>query len=340
MRTRRSLPVTAWPTADRTAWTDALRDDDLFEAGPGAHLAASSRATLTHAYGRWLTAIGTADPVCLSLAPGSRITRERVKNYALRLRADGVSERTIADYIDGLRRVTALIDPDVPLDWIADAANNIRKGAPLPDKRDRLVPPAQMLALVDRLIASGMGAGPAAAIDLRDGLILGLLHHRAPRLGNLCAMTFDRHLRRTASGGLLIAFAAAETKGRRPLTFEVPDRLLPAFDHYLAKGRERTHGSETHSGLWPSRMGRPMSRSAIQRMVARRTLAAFGRAMHPHLFRTLAASTIVVEAPHRIDTVPALLHHADIRTADAHYIRADAVKASRTLAELIDALRG
>ena len=95
MRTRRSLPVTAWPTADRTAWTDALRDDDLFEAGPGAHLAASSRATLTHAYGRWLTAIGTADPVCLSLAPGSRITRERVKSYALRLRADGVSERTI-----------------------------------------------------------------------------------------------------------------------------------------------------------------------------------------------------------------------------------------------------
>ena len=30
----------------------------------------------------------------------------------------------------------------------------------------------------------------------------------------------------------------------------------------------------------------------------------------------------------------------DIRTADAHYIRADAMKASRTLAELIDALRG
>ncbi len=339
MTTRRSLPVAAWPTADRTAWAEALRDDDLFEAGPGAHLAASSRATLAHAYGRWLAAIGTADPDSLSLAPGTRVTRERVKDYVRHIRTDGVSERTIADYIDGLRRVTALIDPDVPLDWIADAANNIRKGVPLPDKRDRLVPPAQMLALVDRLIASGLGAGPSAPQDLRDGLILGLLHHRTPRLGNLCAMTLDRHLRRTGSRGLLIAFAAAETKGRRPLTFEVPDRLLPAFDHYLAKGRQRIPGAETHSGLWPSQMGRPMSRSAIQRVVARRTLAAFGRALHPHLFRTLAASTIVVEAPEQIDMVPALLHHADIRTAEAHYIRADGVKASRTLTALIDALR-
>jgi integrase/recombinase XerD len=339
MTTRRSLLVTDWPMADRTAWAEALRDDDLFEAGPGAHLAASSRATLAHAYGRWLSVIGTAEPDSLSLAPGARVTRERVKDYVLHLRADGVSERTIADHIDRLRRVCALIDPDVPLDWIRDAANNIRKGAPLPDKRDRLVPPAQMLALVDRLIASGLGTCPSAAQDLRDGLILGLLHHRAPRLGNLCAMTIDRHLRRTASGGLLIAFAAAETKGRRPLTFEVPDRLLPTFDHYLAQGRQRIYGSETHAGLWPSQMGRPMSRSAIQRMVARRTLAAFGRALHPHLFRTLAASTIVVEAPEQIDMVPALLHHADIRTADAHYIRADGVKASRTLGALIDTLR-
>jgi integrase/recombinase XerD len=339
MTTRRSLPVAAWPTTDRTAWADALHDDDLFEAGPGAHLAASSRATLAHAYGRWLAVIGTVDPDSLSLAPGARVTRERVKDYVRHLRADRVSERTIADYIDGLRRVCDLIDPDVPLDWIRDAANNIRKGVPLPDKRDRLVPPAQMLALVDRLIASGLGAGPSAGLDLRDGLLLGLLHHRAPRLGNLCAMTLDRHLRRTASGGLLIAFAAAETKGRRPLTFEVPDRLVPAFDYYLAQGRERIHRAESHKGMWPSQIGRPMSRSAIQRVVARRTLVAFGRALHPHLFRTLAASTIVVETPEQIDMVPALLHHADIRTADAHYIRADAVKASRTLGALIDSIR-
>lgn len=253
MTTRRSRPVTVWPVADRTAWAEAFRDDDLFEAGPGTHLAASSRATLAHAYGRWLAAIGTADPDSLSLAAGARVTRERVKDYVRRLRDDGVSERTIADYIDRLRRITALIDPDVPLDWIADAAHGIRTRVPLPDKRDRLVPPAQMLALVHRLIVSGFGAGPSAAQDLRDGLILGLLHHRAPRLANLCAMTLDRHLHRTGSGGLLIAFAAAEMKGRRQFTFEVPDRLLPAFDHYLAKGRERIPGAETHSGLWPSR---------------------------------------------------------------------------------------
>jgi integrase/recombinase XerD len=337
--TRRSLPVTAWPAADRTAWADALRDDDLFEAGPGAHLAASSRATLAHVYGRWLTAIGSADPESLSLAPGARVTRERLKVYVARLRADGVSERTIADYLDGLRRVCALIDPDVPLDWIRATANRIRASAPLPDKRERLVPPAEMLALVDQLVASGLGTGPSAAQDLRDGLILSLLVHRAPRLGNLCAMTIDGHLRRTGSGGLQIGFAAVETKGRRSLTFEIPERLVPAFDDYLAEGRQRIHGASNHTGLWPSQMGRPMSRTAIQRMVARRTRAAFGIALHPHLFRTLAASTIVVEAPELIDMVPALLHHADIRTADAHYIQADGVKASRTLADLIDELR-
>ncbi|MFN8721389.1 MAG: tyrosine recombinase XerC [Rhodospirillales bacterium] len=334
---RRSLPRADWPAGDRAAWAAALRDDDIFDRGSGAHWGASTRAGLEQRYGRWLGVLGAAATDAAS--PGARVTLARVEAYVTHLREDGVGERTIADYLDGLVRVCRVLDPAVPLAWVTVIAAKIRAGVPAPDNRDRLVPTAEMLALVDRLIAAGGAEGRQAALDLRDGLMLALLVHRAPRLGNLRAMTIDRHPVRTP-GGLLLRFEGPDMKGRRPFTFEVPARLMPAVDRYLGAARGRIFGADRHTGLWASMHGRPMSTSAIQRMVAVRTTAAFGRPLHPHLFRTMAATTVVMEAPERIDIVPGLLHHADIRTADAHYIRADAVKASRVLGDLIDGLRG
>ncbi|MFN8924181.1 MAG: hypothetical protein ACK5WM_01380, partial [Rhodospirillales bacterium] len=216
---RRSLPRADWPAGDRAAWAAALRDDDIFDRGSGAHWGASTRAGLEQRYGRWLGVLGAAATDAAS--PGARVTLARVEAYVTHLREDGVGERTIADYLDGLVRVCRVLDPAVPLAWVTVIAAKIRAGVPAPDNRDRLVPTAEMLALVDRLIAAGGAEGRQAALDLRDGLMLALLVHRAPRLGNLRAMTIDRHPVRTP-GGLLLRFEGPDMKGRRPFTFEVP----------------------------------------------------------------------------------------------------------------------
>ena len=56
MRTLKHLPENEWPEADRQSLRAAYEPGDIFDetAGPGAHLAESSRKAIKFAYRRWL----------------------------------------------------------------------------------------------------------------------------------------------------------------------------------------------------------------------------------------------------------------------------------------------
>ena len=49
---RKTLPFDQWPQEDRLRWQEAFHAGDLFDTGPGAHLAEATRAALQFACAR------------------------------------------------------------------------------------------------------------------------------------------------------------------------------------------------------------------------------------------------------------------------------------------------
>jgi hypothetical protein len=89
MRTLKHLPENEWPEADRQALRAAYEPGDIFDdtAGPGAHLAESSRNAIKFAYRRWLGFLKANYADDLSTAPPGRITPQRVRTFIEHLSA-------------------------------------------------------------------------------------------------------------------------------------------------------------------------------------------------------------------------------------------------------------
>jgi site-specific recombinase XerD len=131
---------------------------------------------------------------------------------------------------------------------------------------------------------------------------------------------------------------AEDTKSGVPTEFAVPDVLTPYFTRYLEQIRPRL-GERGSQALWPSpRSGRLTDRS-IHALVCRRTKAAFGVSIHPHLFRDIAATAIARAKPEAEGLARDLLGHSNVETTANYYIQARTGDASRHLAELIEAHR-
>lgn len=69
------------------------------------------------------------------------------------------------------------------------------------------------------------------------------------------------------------------------------------------------------------------------------TAQELGTAISPHRARDLATTWIATAHPARIGMMPALLHHARLRTTQAHYNQADQIAASRSYTGVLDDLR-
>ena len=97
-------------------------------------------------------------------------------------------------------------------------------------------------------------------------------------------------------------------------------------------------GANTNSAagaLWIDRWGQTLSAKSIQRQIWLRTRQAFGKGIHPHLFRDCAVTVLVDVAPEEIGIAPDLLGHADLRTTRKYYIQATGVTAHVRVQQMI-----
>ena len=79
---RQSLPFDAWPELDRTAWTEAIVEGDIFDGrGPAAHWAAATRSAVIAAYGRWLGFLAVSESSILAEDPVRRLAQDRLIRY-------------------------------------------------------------------------------------------------------------------------------------------------------------------------------------------------------------------------------------------------------------------
>ena len=336
MPARVGLRLPEWPAADRAAWTKANGPFDFFAADAhAAHWREKTRYQASSAYGRWLAYLAQTSPAALREEPAERATSERLASY-FAVVGQRIAAMSVVAEINHLRLALRAIAPGTDLDWLAQLQHRWARLAQPRERRGKMVDARRLFALGVTLMTAAKAASDtrAAARDYRDGLLLALLVSRPLRRKNLAELEIGVHLL-AVGDGFLVSISADSTKSGQPLEFEVPEDLVPYLAHYLSDVRTRFPNAHRHAGLWPSSKGARLGADAIYDLVCRRTRAAFGHEISPHLFRSIAATTLVRDAPAQSLMASDLLGHAAPATTDQYYTRARTLAASRRYGELI-----
>jgi integrase/recombinase XerD len=340
---RRCKPVEEWPQLDRQFWQAALQAGDLLDEGGcrAEHSRYSNRA-MEKGYGRWLAGLVSNGLLDTNVAPGDRITPDRVRAYAGDLEAQNASGTVIARLIE-LKVMAAIMDPGKDWSWIYRLASSIRaRHKPARPKRHRLVP-------IERLFGLGLDLMAGAETETtalrrfktyRDGLLISALASRPLRLRNLTGLTLDRTLVQRGDGWW-IQIPAAETKTKDPIEEPWPEMLVPHLQTYLAGHRTgivALRGSRSDV-VWLSMHGSPLTDNAIYIRIVARTREGLGQAVNPHLFRDCAATSVAIEDPAHVGIASRLLGHRTGSTTERYYNQARSVEASRLMQKFLLARR-
>lgn len=353
----RCLPVEAWPSAFQEAWHRALNDDELFDATRVAHSWRRSTLNKTRkGFGVWISWNLERLPSIELTFPASNVTRKHVHAYVVELQSFCASYTVFCraqELYDGIR----IMEPEHDWSWLQCAVKKLRSRAnPVRDKLTRLRP-ADVIERLGFDLMHGAETDPSLsrfkrALMFRDGFAIAFLIRRPLRLRNFADIKLHTHL--VGENFSRITFLAAEMKGKRPFEAAFPPNLQQSLNHYLQVYRpyllSLAAGSSTSAAtsegspaiepaLWISREGRAVDPGALSKSIARRTRAAFGRDLTPHLFRDASVTTLIRDAPASALLTKTILSHSSIDVTFDHYNQAQMVESSRRYAEVVAALQ-
>src|SRR5262249_31333101 len=122
----------------------------------------------------------------------------------------------------------------------------------------------------------------------------------------------------------------------RPIEVYVPAHLTPYLEQYLKIHRKallesRPGRTKPTSALWVSRDGDKMKESSIRDNIKRRTEAAFGHPIFPHLFRDCLATSFATDDPAHVGCIMPILGHSTLATSEKYYNQATSLTAARAL---------
>lgn len=116
---------------------------------------------------------------------------------------------------------------------------------------------------------------------------------------------------------------------------------LPRIVDPIAQGWRMMDEAEAPAAdaLWVSRDGSACDAQTLRNIVSKRSAGPNGRPLSPHLFRSMAATSVSIEAPDSVDLIPAILSHRSHRTGEQCYNLASSLDASRTFGGALDEIR-
>ena len=335
----RSMPITAWPAADRDGWERASRPSSrLTRGGAASHLADITRDDFARRYGYFLDFLERTSRLDRQASAAAQVTLENVELYLAELQAR-VSSVTVYGSIYKLRRAAELIAPASNFAWLTEIEKDLAFVMRPKSKFDRLVSTGVLVkAGLTLFIEAELSdrSELARARGVRNGLMVALLAYHPMRLKNFAALELGRSFVEI-KGSWWIVLSYRTTKSCRVDERRVPDVLKRPFDSYINQYRPILARSyRSTNALWlSSNDGSPMGYSGVERLISQTTLSAIGVNVSPHLFRTAAASTAAVHGGSTPHLASAVLHHTDRRVTEEHYIRASSMSASRIYAEII-----
>jgi integrase/recombinase XerD len=334
MRRRLGLPFLEWPEVDRRAWETALTTGAVFDDGGVAMpWRPATRSDAINGYGYWLQFLVDQDPALLQLDPAERATPDHLRGFVdalLSRRSAMGAAAAVGHLILALRAIA----PTRDLTALRAIHSAVQRKARPKDKRGKLVSAERLIALGMKLMRQAEHDGVVDNLRAyRDGLLIVLGAARPMRLGNLAGLRVDRHVE-IHGDHVVLNISGDEIKNGKPIECWLPDDLVSFFRRYLHEVRPRLYGATGHQGLWPSSKGIPLTNAGIYQIITRRTTVEFGHAIHPHLFRDIAATTLVLARPKEALLARDLLNNSDFRMTERHYLHANTVEAGRAYAKL------
>jgi integrase len=338
------MPLREWPEKDRAAWLVAIKIGDLLdEQGLAAHWRAKSQRSVVSAYGRYLTFLDRSGWLDGTAGPTERMTPDRLRAFIREL-DETVAPVTRSGRIINLAEAFRVMAPGASFPYLRIAKRKLKARArPKRDKRSKLVPSRALLKLGLDLIREAE-SGPCAreiwrACLYRDGLMILLLSCRPIRRDNIAAMRIGSELVEH-DGSYALALAEEQTKNHRRYDRSLPPELSPFIGRYLEHYRPILLGNAMSDFVWISWRSGPMSGYSIYGNLCKRTEAAFGTAISPHLFRDCAVTSSATVRPDLVWLGMSLLHHSDPRIAEKHYDHALATEAVQAYQDSLRRLRG
>jgi integrase len=200
-----------------------------------------------------------------------------------------------------------------------------------------------LLALPDRLWrkASRAPAGSGRAFLLfQNAIAIDLLIHAGPRMHNLSALTYDRHLHWTQGLGkpVLLVFGAEETKNQEKIEIELPTVLGDRLWKFRNSIAPEVIGSKPDR-VFVTWGGTPRGQHALALAIKKTVRRRLGVELSPHKFRHLVAKIYLDQNPGGFEVVRQLLGHKNVKTTIGFYAGINTKRASRAHAKLIMQIR-
>jgi integrase len=322
-----SLPIPFWPKDDREKFRAACQPSfRLKRGGSASHLKPVTQKDLSRRYGYFLDFLDRNGKLDSGAAAGTQVTPTNVNGYLTELKTR-VSSVTTYGSIYKLRRVTALIAPDLNLQWLIEIEKDLALVMEPRSKNDRLVFSHVLLeaglTLVDEAESNQRISRLNRALRVRDGLMVALLALYPVRIKNFAALEIGRTLAKS-KGSWWILLPASETKEKRDDERRIHELVAGALDRYVEIHRPALARSPaTSRGLWlSSNNGQPMTVNGVARNISMTTLATVGVDLSPHLFRMSAASTAAIFASDHPGLGSVVLDHTSEAVTNKNYNRA------------------
>jgi len=338
--------VADWPERDSRAWEQAFVPGDVLDpGGPGAHWSPYTKDKVAKGYGRFLTWLDLSGLLTPKTLPEDRVTPEHVAAYVEHLQGLNASQ-TVLTRIEELTLAMQVMAPRYDRSYLRGIQSVLRaQVTPARDVRARIRHAGELRELGFTLMQAARDSTSTPlrkAIDYRDGLMILFLIHVPLRRKNMTAIRIDDHF--VEHGDELWLDIRDDdirtrTKNNKPIERPLSGELRDCLEEYLAvhrphllnqRGRWHKHPGDA---LWVSKDGSPLTEIAFYFRIKKRTEAAFGRSVNPHLFRHSAVTTIAIERPEQVQMASAVLDHKLPPTTERHYNLAQTIDAANRYQE-------
>ncbi|MBS5905430.1 MAG: hypothetical protein KIC89_22520 [Acetobacteraceae bacterium] len=226
-----------------------------------AELSETTIRNARRAYGAWLYVQNDAGDFDPNALPVENFTPANVRYFHAALRARGNTDNTIVTRFYDLHAALRIMQPEHKLSWlISPGGISIRRQLQPEPKRKHAVRSALLLEWGCKLMETAPGRHRVdfRLTQFRDGLLIAMLAHLAPRIRSIAGLRIGRHFIETGEGFRIVLGPDDNKTGREGINLLVPQELKELVAHYLTVIRPQLLGNARHDLLWVNANGTPL----------------------------------------------------------------------------------
>jgi integrase len=180
---------------------------------------------------------------------------------------------------------------------------------------------------------------PRLALEMQTAVAIELLIMVPIRIKNLAALRVGASLLRDGRDGITLVLRGSDTKNGVALEAALPPDTARLIDLYLATYQPLL-AAQPSTWLFPARDGqKAKTEDALRQRIQRCIREQCGLAVHPHLFRHIAAKLTLEAQPGAYGQARDILGHKSINTTTRYYAGMETKRALRQYDEYVLRLR-